>query len=174
MHAIKIPITNGCAAMTRRMASSMANPGVTSTQPSLMIRTVLRDSAPSDAAPADIKSRAPMRNQGQTQGTMCKPQRSQGTEIVEIWSRLIEQLAGNVILFGMSKGIGAQDTNPTRQPNFICWCKVWMHKHKACHPKGTIEQKQDENENVALRGLCLVHLFPHSYQTVSHSQQVVQ
>ena len=27
---------------------------------------------------------------------------------------------------------------------------------------------------VALWGLCLVHLLPYSYQTVSHSQQVVQ
>ena len=71
------------------------------------------------------------------------------TEIVEIWSRLIEQLAGNVILFGMSKGIGAQDTNPTRQPNSILWCKVWMHKHKACHPKGTIQQNQDEDDTAA-------------------------
>ena len=33
-----------------------------------------------------------------------------GTEIVEIWSSLIEQLAGNVILFRMSKGVGAQNT----------------------------------------------------------------
>ena len=71
------------------------------------------------------------------------------TEIVEIWSRLIEQLAENVILFGMSinKGIGAQDTNPTRQ---------------------------SKNHLVALWGLCLVHLFPYSYQTVSCSQQAVQ
>ena len=71
------------------------------------------------------------------------------TEIVELWSRLIEQLAGNVILFGMSKGISAQDTNPTRQPNFIFWCKVRMHKHKACHPKGTIQQKQSEDDSAA-------------------------
>ena len=64
-----------------------------------------------------------------------------------LWSRLIEQLAGNVILFGMSKGISAQDTNPTRQPKSIFWCKVWMHKHKACHPKGTKQQNQDNGEN---------------------------
>ena len=68
---------------------------------------------------------------------------------VELWSRLIEQLAGNVILFGMSKGISAQDTNPTRQPNSIFWCKVWMHKHKACHPKGTIQQNDNEDDTAA-------------------------
>ena len=41
------------------------------------------------------------------------------TEIVEIWSRLIEQHVGNVILFGMSNGLDAQDTNPTRQLNLM-------------------------------------------------------
>ena len=70
------------------------------------------------------------------------------TENVEIWSRLIEQLAGNVILFGMKKGISVQDANPTRQPNSICWCKVWMHKHKACHPKGTMHNKNNMKTQV--------------------------
>ena len=50
------------------------------------------------------------------------------TENVEIWSRLIEQLAGNVILFGMKKGISVQDTNPTRQPNSI-FCGRQYHFH---------------------------------------------
>ena len=62
-----------------------------------------------------------------------------------MWSRLIEQLAGNVILFGVSKGIGAQDTNPTRQHNLILWCNVWMHKHNACHPKGTIQHGNEDD-----------------------------
>ena len=66
-----------------------------------------------------------------------------------IWSRLVEQPAGNVILFGMNRGTGAQDTNPTQQQNFIFWCEVWMHKHKACHPKGTIQQHQDEDDSAA-------------------------
>ena len=73
----------------------------------------------------------------------------QETEIVEIWSRLIEQLAGNVILIGMRQGARAQDTSPTRQPNSISWCKVWMHKHKACHPRGTTQQNQDDDETAA-------------------------
>ena len=53
--------------------------------------------------------------------------------------------------------------------DFVVWC-LWGGRPCACASiPCTIKCNL-----VALWGLCLVHLLPYSYQTVSHSQQVVQ